>query len=101
VNSGRNQDLGREGLTTVEKLGNLRSWAPRPRRRVPAAPDRRSRKPLLIQIEWPTLPLSYARRLGPKPVLGARSPASAQVSSVPRCQANASPASPDSWVAFI
>jgi hypothetical protein len=33
VNSGRNQDLGREGLATAEKLGNLKSWAPRPRRR--------------------------------------------------------------------
>jgi hypothetical protein len=28
VNSGRNQDLGREGLATAEKLGNLKSWAP-------------------------------------------------------------------------
>jgi hypothetical protein len=33
VNSGRNQDLGREGLATAERLGNLKSWAPRPRRR--------------------------------------------------------------------
>ena len=102
MNSGRNQDLGREGLATAERLGNLKSWARAPSETgVPAAPDRRSRKPLLIQIEWPPLPLSYARRLGPKPALGARSPASAQVSSVPRCQANASPASPDSWGAFI
>ena len=71
VSSGRNQDLGREGLATAEKPGT-KSQKLGPRALgdgVPAAPDRRSRKPLLIEIEWPPLRLSYVRRSDLQPAL--------------------------------
>jgi hypothetical protein len=74
VNSGRNQDLGREGLATAEKPGTKSQKLGRraSETRVAAAPDRRSRKPLLIEIEWPPLRLSHVGRSAA--CLSARSP---------------------------